>query len=404
MLVLKNRVTNSVLKSEKASLLRFFILYITMISILIVLSLIFYYQTEEKLFLAHERVKFTKYAYIQKKRLKVLHHYFDEKKTYPRDERFKSAIYDIDGKKIFSLLENKEINLDEIIYISNGYIHYIDNFDVYYLGAKYLILEVKDNEQWHYNIWKSIIIYGFLALISFMLFGLFLARLFLKPMRDSIVLLDRFIKDTTHELNTPLTAILSNIEMIDEESMSEKNRKKLTRINIAAKTVSRLYKDLTFLTLEQDRKNNNTVVDIKKEIIDRIEYFYILAKSKNIKFEKKLDNSTIYIDRIKFIQVLDNLISNAIKYNVRGGKIIIKLEKNILSIEDTGIGIDEAETSLMFDRYKRFNNSEGGFGIGLNIVKQILDEYNINIEVNSKVSKGTKIILSWNKYKKVKNA
>jgi len=160
------------------------------------------------------------------------------------------------------------------------HIHFVKSLDVYFLGAKYLILEIKDDGVWRDEIWKMIIGYGLLAFILFMLFGLYLAKLFLKPMRDSIVLLDRFIKDTTHELNTPLSAILANIEMMDTSVMVEKNRKKLTRINIAAKTVSTLYKDLTFLTLEQDKKNNDEKIYIKNEVLDRIEYFDILTRSK----------------------------------------------------------------------------------------------------------------------------
>jgi len=393
--VLKNKATSSVLKSEKTSLLRFFTLYVTMISILIGLSSLFYYETQEKLFLAQQRATLTKYAYIQTKRLKVLHHYFYERKTYPRDERFKSAIYDIDLRKIFSLLENKDIRFDEDIYIADNYIHFVKSLDVYFLGAKYLILEIKDDGVWRDEIWKMIIGYSLLAFILFMLFGLYLAKLFLKPMRDSIVLLDRFIKDTTHELNTPLSAILANIEMMDTSVMVEKNRKKLTRINIAAKTVSTLYKDLTFLTLEQDKKNNDEKIYIKNEVLDRIEYFDILTRSKNIALKHDLDDSTIIMDKRKFVRVLDNLFSNAIKYNIRGGKIEIILCMNELSVIDTGIGISEEKIPFMFDRYMRFNKSEGGFGIGLSIVKKILDEYKIKIDVHSKVGVGTRIVLSW---------
>ena len=385
MSVLKNKATNSVLKSEKTSLLRFFTLYVTMITILISLSSLFYYETQEKLFLAQQRATLTKYAYIQTKRLKVLHHYFYERKTYPRDERFKSAIYDIDLNKIFSLLENEDIRFDEDIYIVNNHIHFVKSLDVYFLGAKYLILEIKNDGVWRDEIWKMIIGYGLLAFMLFMLFGLYLAKLFLKPMRDSIVLLDRFIKDTTHELNTPLSAILANIEMMDTSVMVEKNRKKLTRINIAAKTVSTLYKDLTFLTLEQDKKNNDEKIYIKNEVLDRIEYFDILTRSKNIMLKHELDDSTIIMDKRKFVRVLDNLLSNAIKYNIRGGKIEIILSKNKLTIVDTGIGISEEKIPFMFDRYMRFNKSEGGFGVGLSIVKKILDEYKIKIDVHSKV-------------------
>ena len=370
-------------------------LYVTLVSILIMLSALFYYQTQEKLFLAQQRATLTKYAYIQTKRLKVLHHYFEERKRYPRDERFKSAIYDIDYKKIFSLLENEHVHFDEEIYIKDEYVHFVKSLDVYFLGAKYLILEIKDNSAWREDTWQNIIGYGTLAFILFLLFGLYLAKLFLKPMRDSIVLLDRFIKDTTHELNTPLSAILANIEMMDTDVMVEKNRKKLTRINIAAKTVSILYKDLTYLTLEQEKPNQDEVIALKEVLKDRVEYFDILAKSKMITFDVDLDDSSIVMDRRKFSRMIDNLISNAIKYNKRGGKIMIVLKNNTLIIEDTGIGIEEEEIPFMFDRYMRFNQSEGGFGVGLSIVKKIISEYALKLTVTSKVGEGTKMVIAW---------
>jgi len=235
-----------------------------MVIFLITLLSLFYYQSQEKLMLSDKRAMMTKYAYMQTKRLKVLHHFFDERTEYPRDPRFKSAMYDLEHMKIFSLLEDENVRFDEEeIYISNTHIHLVKTLDEYYLGTKYLIIEVKDSGTWRGEIWKSILGYGTFAFIFFLLFGLYLAKLFLKPMRDSIVLLDRFIKDTTHELNTPLSAILANIEMMDTDVMVEKNKTKLARINIAAKTVSVLYKDLTYLTLEQEAENHDEEIEIK---------------------------------------------------------------------------------------------------------------------------------------------
>jgi two-component system OmpR family sensor kinase len=345
--------------------------------------------------LAEQRAKLSKYAYIQTKRLKVLHHYFEERRKYPRDPQFKSAIYDIDLRKIFSLIDDKNIHFDEEIYLKDKHIYFVKSLDEYFLGAKYLILEIEDDGVWRTVIFKNIIIYGLLAFFIFMIFGLYLAKLFLKPMRDSIILLDRFIKDTTHELNTPLSAILANIEMMDTDVMIEKNRKKLTRINIAAKTVSTLYKDLTYLTLEQEKKNEDEDIALKPMIENRVEYFDILAKSKNINFSLLLEHSTIYMDKRKFSRVIDNILSNAIKYNRRGGKIEIILKENLLQVEDTGIGISEEKIPFIFDRYIRFNKSEGGFGVGLSIVKKIVDEYNIKIDVKSKEGEGTRVTLRW---------
>ncbi len=395
MLVSKNKATNSLLKSEKKSLLRFLTLYVAMVIFVITLLSVFYYQSQEKLMLSDQRAALSKYAYIQTKRLKVLHYFFDERTTYPRDPRFRSAIYDIEFKKIFSILGDESIRFDEEIYITDQHIHFVKTLDTYYLGTKYLIIEVEDDGIWRGEIWKHIIGYGLIAFFLFMLFGLFLARLFLRPMRDSLMLLDRFIKDTTHELNTPLSAILANIEMMDTEIMVEKNKKKLNRINIAAKTVSTLYKDLTYLTLEQEQENDDETIELHTLLRNRAEYFFILAESKQLKYELDLEDATMIVDKRKFTRVIDNLISNAIKYNKRGGVVGIKLRQGMLMIWDTGIGIDKEKIPFMFDRYMRFNQSEGGFGVGLSIVKKIVDEYNIKIEVESKEGEGTKVVLKW---------
>ncbi len=368
-----------------------------MVIFMLIMLALFYYQGQEKLMFAQQRITLTKYADIQTKKLKELHHYFDEKVGYPRDTRFKSAIYDIEYVPIFTLLENTPERFDTEMYITQNkkQIHFVKSLDEYYLGTKYLIIEISDDSVWRSHIWKHIIGYGLMIFLLFILFGLYLAKLFLKPMRDSILLLDRFIKDTTHELNTPLAAILANIEMMDTSVMVEKNKKKLNRINIAAKTVSTLYKDLTYLTLEQEKKNQDSDVRIKELIENRVEYFDILAKSKKITFSLNLKDSILFIDKRKFVRVIDNLISNAIKYNNRGGEIRIVLKNHILSISDTGIGIAEEDIPFMFDRYMRFNQSEGGFGVGLSIVEKITDEYNIKIEVESIKGKGTKMVLKW---------
>jgi len=391
----KNKATNSVLKSEKKSLFRFLTLYVAMVTFVIMLLSLFYYQSQEKLMLSDRRAILTKYAYIHTKRLKVLHHFFPERVDYPRDPRFTSAIYDIEYRKIFSLLKSEKIRFDEEIYLTENTIHYVKTLDNYYLGTKYLVIEIDDDGAWRENIWRNIIGYGLIAFFLFMLFGLYLAKLFLKPMRDSIVLLDRFIKDTTHELNTPLCAILTNIEMMDTSVMVEKNKKKLTRINIAAKTVSILYQDLTYLTLEQEKPNRDEEIDIGPLLQDRVEYFRILAHSKQLVCDMDLEDAVILMDKRKFTRVIDNLISNAIKYNKRGGTVGIKLREGLLIIWDSGIGIDEEKIPLMFDRYMRFNSSEGGFGIGLSIVKKILDEYHITIVVESKEGERTRMILRW---------
>jgi two-component system OmpR family sensor kinase len=352
---------------------------------------VFYYQSQEELMFAEQRTELSHYANEQVKELKELHMKFRTRTVYPRSYNYRSAIYDIERVKIFSTLKNEDINFEKEIYRVGNTIHFVKYLDDYYLGAKYLFLEVDEDEGWYDDTLTNIFILGFFTLVILAIFGLFFVKIFLRPMKHSIVLLDDFIKDTTHELNTPISAILANIEMMDKSVMAEKNRKKLERINIAAKTVSHLYQDLTFLTLNHNQQSKNEWIDLKQLFENRVEYFTILAGSKKVIFHLDLKYSAIYMDIIKITRVIDNLISNAIKYNKRGGNITIKLRKEYFIVKDNGIGIEASEVSAIFERYSRFNSSEGGFGIGLNIVKSIIDEYNLKISVESVIAEGTAI-------------
>jgi len=389
--VSKNKGTSLLRSSEKSALTGFLSLYIVLVIMILLLLGFFYYKSQEALMFSNQRTILSSYANKQVKSLKLLHHYFPERTKYPRSSRFRSAIYDIEGVLIFSTLENKEVNFDKEIYRSGNSIQFFKYLDDYYLGAKYLFIEIDEDKRWRDETIANIVTFSGLALIVLAIFGLFFVKLFLRPMKNSMMLLDNFIKDTTHELNTPISAILANIEMMDTDIMAEKNKKKLARINIAAKTVSHLYKDLTYLTLSHNRESNDEWIDLKALIEDRVEYFVILAGSKNITFDLDLNYSTIYIDGIKIARVIDNLISNAIKYNKRSGHIAITLRKNYFVVKDSGIGIETEKVSEIFERYSRFNSSEGGFGIGLNIVKSIIDEYHLKIDVESILGKGTTI-------------
>jgi len=396
LLVSKSKGTNSLLASEKKSLYRFLTLYVLMMMSIIVLIALFYYQNQEKMMFLSKRDMLSDYAYEQIKKLKILHNTFPADNAYPRDSRFKSGIYDLEYVKIFSLLESEDIDFTKDMYrTSDNKIHFVKTLFEYYLGAKYLFLEIPDDGDWREETWENIFIFGGLAIVFFTIIGFYIANLFLSPMRSSLLLLDRFIKDTTHELNTPLSTILANIEMIDTSSIGEDNQKKINRINIAAKTVSQLYQDLTYITLEQDIHKNDEKVETKALIENRIEYFDSLAKSKDITFVLDLKKSYIHINRHKWTRVIDNIISNAIKYNNRKGVIYITLKKNTLTISDTGIGIELTKIPFVFNRYIRFNHSEGGFGIGLNIVKKIIEEYDMKIEIKSKPNEGTQVVIRW---------
>ena len=214
MLVLKNSVID-LTKSETRTLLGFSLLYSFLVLVILGVISFLYYQFQKDLMLQEKRQILQNYSNEFIYNLKELHINIDKQNIYPRDERFKSAIFDSDKKKIFSTLNSLDVSLDDVIYLSDDYIHFIKEPEAYYLGAKYIIIEVPDDKIWFENIKYKVAIYFSFAFLFMIFIGYFISKLFLKPMRDALHLLDRFIKDTTHELNTPVTAIITNIEMID---------------------------------------------------------------------------------------------------------------------------------------------------------------------------------------------
>ena len=129
----------------------------------------------------------------------------------------------------------------------------------------------------------------FLILTSFLL-----VKILIKPLSDNLDLLDKFIKDTTHELITPTSTILNNIEVLDLSKIDEKNLKKINRIKIGASTISNIHKDLSFLLLNNRQKSENKNLNISDILNQRVEYFKILANNRNIDFKVNIPKQYIH--------------------------------------------------------------------------------------------------------------
>ncbi|MCT7529082.1 HAMP domain-containing histidine kinase [Aliarcobacter cryaerophilus] len=395
MLVLKSSGID-LSKSETRTIIGFSLIYSILVLVILGVITFLYYQFKKDLMLQDVRQTLQNYSNTQIANLKELHINIDKSDIYPRDERFNSAIYDSSKKKIFSTLIMGDVKLDEVIYLKDGYIHLIKEPESYYLGSKYVIVEIEDDNIWFANIKYKMLFWFLFSFILLLFVGYFIAKLFLKPMRESIQMLDRFIKDTTHELNTPIAAILSNIQMINKDNIDEKLAKKINRIEIGAKTISNIYEDLTFVSLNNQIISNNEKLNFSQILNQRVDFFKSIANSKQIEFILDIkENVFIVCDIKKLSKLIDNILSNAIKYNKFQGFIKVTLKDKILIIEDSGKGMSKDNLSNLFTRYKRFDKSVGGFGIGLNIVSLIAKEYDLKIDVISKIDVGTRIKIRW---------
>lgn len=235
------------------------------------------------------------------------------------------------------------------------------------------------------------------ALASFALIALvsrFLVKIALKPLESKITMLNSFIKDFTHEINTPLSVILLSIEQLEKQQNIDTT--KFARMKLAAKTLSQTYSDLIFLTFPDTISNEEERIVMKEAIRERLEYFRLFFERKQIALSVDLQgDSTILASKSKINKMLDNLISNAIKYNKKSGFVSVNLKGRALSIKDSGYGIDEKNLTKIFERYARFNSDQGGFGIGLSLVKSICKEYHIEISCHSKLGEGSEFVLKW---------
>lgn len=241
----------------------------------------------------------------------------------------------------------------------------------------------------------KMIAYFLLSLFVVGVVAYFLVKLSLKPMQQRINALNAFIKDSTHEINTPLSIILMSIETLPLENLTPAQSQKIERIKLASKSLSHIYKILVAYNFPHsvNHKCENLALHILLQ--ERLEYFSPFFEQKALRVQSTLMPSYIFASAEKMSCVLDNLLSNAIKYNKKGGEIDIRLKEGVLSISDSGCGMADSQKERIFERYVRCNDYQGGFGIGLTLIKRICDEYGIDIEVQSEQGKGSCFTLIW---------
>ncbi len=209
----------------------------------------------------------------------------------------------------------------------------------------------------------------------------------LYPLRKALLLTREFIKDILHDVNTPMATMRLNLSLLKNEI--GENRK-IGRIERAIDNILLLQENLKHYLLSHKLEIEN--INLKKIVVDRvamIEKNYI-----NLTYNIKID-SNIYIKTNKkgLTRIIDNIISNASKYNIDNGRVDIcyQKDKKILTISDSGIGIKNP--SKVFNRF--YKEHDRGIGIGLHIVKKLCSELNIDISIESRVGIGTTIFLKF---------
>lgn len=212
--------------------------------------------------------------------------------------------------------------------------------------------------------------------------------------------LEEFMAVVVHELRSPLTALRWNIELLLSNKKCTKAEKEQLNdmMNITKSSISLIsnYLEVSKFNVGKfviHRKKEN-LVDIVKMVIGQYES-QALAKNINLKIEISGTPSKVMIDSGRIVQVISNLLSNAIKYTDKGSVLVkikfVKADSRVrVEVIDTGIGIEKAQIKKLFKPYTRVGNSKQvGTGLGLSVIKSIVDAHNGKVGVISKSGFGS---------------
>jgi len=223
------------------------------------------------------------------------------------------------------------------------------------------------------------LLYSLFATVVSFLFALYA----LTPLRKALHLNEEFVKDILHDFNTPISSMKINLSLFKRQIGENE---KIHRLENNIESILALQNNLQIFLKEIP--THVETFELATLISNRMVYFMTLHP--DVTFSAKVDKTILETNKDAFIRIIDNLLSNAGKYNRAKGEVTIVYENDILQIADTGKGIKHP--SKVFKRY--YKEQDRGIGIGLHIVKKLCDELNIPIEIKSNLQKGTTIMLN----------
>lgn len=308
--------------------------------------------------------------------------------NFPRFITSKSDLYKTNFSPIYTQIKTK------LPYFMTGY--FSDG------SYRYLITRLPNNKYFfaEYLVTKSaisftsvfleasLIAFGIILLI--LLLSFYILKSFSIPFKNVNEKLDDFIQESMHEINTPLSIINVNVDLFDE--IHGKN-KYFNRIKSATKLLATIYNDMDYLIKKNRVRYEDEVIDLNEYLQERIIYFELIAQLKNISLSVECSISvSIKFNTTKLQRIIDNTLSNAIKYSNKNTKVEVFLKQKEDDIElliiDYGQGIQNPKKIL--ERYYREDSYKSGFGIGMCIVKSIIDESDIDLYIDSELGKGSR--------------
>ena len=322
-----------------------------------------------------------------------IHKALDKNETLPISLTYRYGVFDLKEKQIVSNLDARPSDLKFITRQENGHLFYKTYFSAdgeFY----YLVLAKKQNAA--RILFVAALTLAFALVVVF--FALYLSFVSgIKPYKDAKKYMNNFFNDAMHELKTPLGVIGINLEMLGLDN------KYVTRMRSALKQMQVTYEDTEYYIKRGYILFPPEILNLSEFCLERARYMRGIAMAKNIKIYDFIEpNLQIFMSKIEAGRLIDNNLSNAVKYSREGGIINLRLfEKSgkiVLVVEDEGEGIKD--TSKIWKRYVRDEGVQGGFGLGLNIVQSICVKNGVEYGVKSELGKGSVFTYKFSPYSK----
>ena len=275
-------------------------------------------------------------------------------------------------------------NILNTLYDNNGTHAYftIPKSKKYYMKITYAADKLHADIQ---SILHSLWIKFILASLLLFVVALFFTFYSLNPIRKALRLNDEFIKDILHDFNTPITSMILNIKMLKDDKGEDPS---ITRLTKSIDNLLRLQNNLkSFLHNSPSQSQNVDIAALAQERLKNIEHIY--PKLAYI-FDKQND-LVKNTNHELLMRILDNILSNAAKYNRVYGEVRVTIVHETVTIEDTGKGIKDVHKVL----HRYYKEQDRGLGLGLHIVNKLCNELNIGMSIHSQTNRGTKITLNF---------
>lgn len=380
-------------KEEKRGLISFLLLYTLSATFLMLIISLLYYNKELVAIQDHCSIQMRNAALMVKQELMQAEMEHTSYTFNPPENELRIGLFDANGTQLHSNLQTKTVLLSQEAYKSATHEYHVDYLPTPIQNISYIVIENAQGIKDKLNLLILIGVTFGVALVFIAFIGYLLSKMLLNPIKKRMEHLNHFIKDSAHEINTPVSALMMSVASLRNHSGIP--ARTLNHISISAKRIFEIYNSLSFIAFRDHEKTLDETFDIALIVHEGVKFFEELAQLKGNTFTCKLEQTYVFMDKDRAKKLIFNLLSNAIKYSYANTPISIELSNRIVHVSNEGEGISPSDISKIFERYTRKNTTTGGFGIGLNIVQTICQIYGIKIEVSSTPHVSTTFSLSF---------